>query len=120
MFLGMAFFKTGILTGKASARIYWLMFIGGLGLGLLLSYYRQQNVISNHFSQFEFNKNVAFDYYQAARMLRSLGFFGFIMLLYKSAWFKWLFALLRPVGQMAFTNYLMQSLLAVCSFMELV
>ncbi len=111
MFLGMAFFKTGILTGKASARIYWLMFIGGLGLGLLLSYYRQQNVISNHFSQFEFNKNVAFDYYQAARMLRSLGFFGFIMLLYKSARFKWLFALFRPVGQMAFTNYLMQSLI---------
>ena len=33
------------------------------------------------------------------------------MLLYKSGLFKWLFALLRPVGQMAFTNYLMQSLL---------
>jgi uncharacterized protein len=33
------------------------------------------------------------------------------MLLYKSGWFKWLFALTRPVGQMAFTNYLMQSVL---------
>jgi uncharacterized protein len=33
------------------------------------------------------------------------------MLLYKSRLFKWLFALMRPVGQMAFTNYLMQSLL---------
>jgi uncharacterized protein len=33
------------------------------------------------------------------------------MLLYKSGLFKWLFALMRPVGQMAFTNYLMQSLI---------
>ena len=31
MFLGMAFFKTGVLTGNASSKIYWLMFIGGLG-----------------------------------------------------------------------------------------
>jgi uncharacterized protein len=36
------------------------------------------------------------------------------MLMYKSGFFKWLFALMRPVGQMAFTNYLMQSLL--CGF----
>ncbi|MBL0274431.1 MAG: DUF418 domain-containing protein [Chitinophagaceae bacterium] len=32
------------------------------------------------------------------------------MLLYKSGLFKWLFALMRPVGQMAFYQYLMQSL----------
>lgn len=111
MFLGMAFFKNGILLGKASNKIYWLLFIGGLGLGLLLSWYRQQNVIDNHFSQFEYSKNVSLDYFQLARALRSLGFFGLIMLLYKSGWFKWFFALFRPVGQMAFTNYLMQSLI---------
>ena len=34
--------------------------------------------------------------------------------MYKSGFFQWFFALLRPVGQMAFTNYLMQSLL--CGF----
>lgn len=111
MFLGMAFFKNGILTGNAPAKVYWLLFVGGLGLGLLLSWYRQQNVITNHFSQFEYSKNVSFDCYQLARMLRSLGFFGLIMLLYKSGWFKWLIELFRPVGQMAFTNYLMQSLI---------
>jgi uncharacterized protein len=32
------------------------------------------------------------------------------MLLYKSGLFNWFFAMMRPVGQMAFTNYLMQSL----------
>ena len=52
-----------------------------------------------------------FEYYEISRAFRSLGIFGLIMLMYKSGWFKWFFALLRPVGQMAFTNYLMQSLL---------
>lgn len=116
MFLGMAFFKTGLLTGNASSKVYWLLFIGGLGLGLLLSYYNQKAIIDTHFSGYEYAKGVSFNFYQVQRMLRSLGFFGLIMLLYKSGWFKWLFALFRPVGQMAFTNYLMQSFIGALFF----
>ena len=116
MFLGMAFFKTGILTGNASGKSYWLLFIGGLGIGLLLSYYNQKAVLDTNFSQYEYTKNVSLNFYQVQRMLRSLGFFGLIMLLYKSGWFKWFFALFRPVGQMAFTNYLMQSLIGFIFF----
>src|SRR5688572_12543577 len=116
MFLGMAFFKTGIITGNASSKIYWLLFIGGLGLGLLLSHFNQKAVVDNHFSQYEYTKNVSFNFYQVQRMLRSLGFFGFIMLMYRSGIFKWFFAIFRPVGQMAFTNYLMQSLIGALFF----
>jgi len=116
MFLGMAFFKTGVITGNASSKIYWLMFIGGLGLGLLLSQFNQKAVVDNHFSQFEYTKNVSFNFYQVQRMFRSLGLFGLIMLMYKSGIFKWFFAIFRPVGQMAFTNYLMQSLIGALFF----
>jgi uncharacterized protein len=116
MFLGMAFFKTGIMTGDVSTGIYWILCIGGLGLGLLLSYYQQEDIIKNHFNHFEYSKNVAFNDFQLARMLRSTGFFAFIMLLYKSGRVNWFFNLLRPVGQMAFTNYLMQSLLGALFF----
>jgi len=111
MFLGMSFFKSGILTGQASAKIYWGLFIGGLGLGLILSYFRLQPLIDYKFNEFDITKNVLFQFYEISRTFRALGIFGLIMLLYKSGWFKWFFALLRPVGQMAFTNYLMQSLL---------
>jgi len=111
MFLGMAFFKTGILTGLAPTKIYWALFIGGLGLGLTLSYFRLQPLIDYKFYRFDIVKNVLFECYELSRTLRAVGIFGLIMLLYKSGWFKWLFALMRPVGQMAFTNYLMQSLL---------
>lgn len=39
MFLGMAFFKLGILTGAASPKIYWHMLAIGLSVGAILSYY---------------------------------------------------------------------------------
>jgi uncharacterized protein len=111
MFLGMAFYKNGVLTGKAKARIYWGLFIIGLGVGLVLSYFRLQPLINSEFNYFSYIKNSPFEFYEISRTFRALGILGFIMLLYKSGWFKWLFALMRPVGQMAFTNYLMQSLL---------
>jgi uncharacterized protein len=111
MFLGMAFFKSRIITGNASTKIYWILFIAGLGVGLVLSYFRLQPLIENKFNRFDYTKNVSFEFYEISRTFRAIGIFGLIMLLYKSGWFKWLFALMRPVGQMAFTNYLMQSLL---------
>ena len=64
-----------------------------------------------NFNNYEIIKQTKFELYEVARTIRSIGVFAVIMLLYKSGLFKWLFALMRPVGQMAFTNYLMQSLL---------
>ena len=111
MFLGMAFYKSGVLTANVSSKVYWLMFIVGLGAGLTLSWAFLQPSINYRFNEFDYIRNVRFEFYEISRTLRSLGIFAFIMLLYKSGWFKWLFTLMRPVGQMAFTNYLMQSLL---------
>ena len=116
MFLGMAFYKNGVLTGNASSKVYWLLFIIGLGVGLLISYYRIKPMLDTRFNQFEYVKKIPFEYYELSRTLRSLGIFGLIMLMYKSGWFKWIFWITRPVGQMAFTNYLMQSLLCAIYF----
>lgn len=111
MFIGMAFFKNGVLVGNASSRTYWLMLIIGIGVGLVLSWFRLQPLIEHQFNKFTYTKQVQFEYYEISRVFRAIGIFGFIMLLYKSGWFKWFFKLMRPVGQMAFTNYLAQSLL---------
>ncbi|HYF32544.1 MAG TPA: DUF418 domain-containing protein [Chitinophagaceae bacterium] len=112
MLVGMAFYKNGWLLGKAPSWIYWLMFIGGFGLGLPISYCRLQSFIDAGFNEFYYTRDVSFTYYEVSRLFRSFGFFGLVMLLYKSGVFNWLFALMRPVGQMAFTNYLLQSLIA--------
>lgn len=111
MFLGMAFFKLGILTGKARTGVYWWMFIIGMGVGLLLSWLRVETYLQYQFNPFDYKKNVVIDYHNLDRTFRALGIFAFIMLLYKSGMVKWFFGLMRPVGQMAFTNYLVQSLL---------
>ena len=111
MFLGMALFKSGLLMGNGSVKTYLLLFIIGMGGGLVLSYFRLQPQIDCKFDFYQYTKTVRFEFYEISRAFRSVGLFAFIMLLYKSGWFKWLFALMRPVGQMAFTNYLTQSLL---------
>lgn len=116
MFIGMAFYKQGILTGDAPAKIYWGLFIIGLGAGLVVSYFRLQPILLAKFNRFTYTKSIAFEYYELSRTLRSLGIFGLIMLLYKSGLFGWLFKLMKPVGQMAFTNYLMQSLVCAIYF----
>jgi uncharacterized protein len=118
MFIGMAFFKMGVLTGTAPVKVYAWMCIIGLGIGLTLSYLRLQPIIKYNFNWFEYVKNISFQFYELSRTFRAIGIFGLIMLLYKSGWFKWQFALLRPVGQMAFTNYLGQSLLCGIFFYE--
>ena len=114
MLLGLAFFKLKILQGEAKTKIYAWMAIIGLGVGLPLSYLFVTYDVNHNFNWYEITKNKVFDFYEIQRFVHSLGIFGLIMLMYKSGWFKWFFALLRPVGQMAFTNYLTQSIM--CGF----
>lgn len=111
MFIGLAFFKLGILQGEAKTKVYAWMAAIGLGVGLPVSYLFVHYDVSYNFNWFEIVKNKKFEFYELQRFIHSIGIFGLIMLLYKSGWFKWLFALMRPVGQMAFTNYLMQSVM---------
>ncbi|HRX93969.1 MAG TPA: DUF418 domain-containing protein [Chitinophagaceae bacterium] len=111
MFLGLAFFKLKILQGEAKTKVYAWMAVIGLGIGLPLSYMFVRNDVNYNFNHFEIVRNKAFEFYEIQRFVHSIGLFGLIMLLYKSGWFKWLFKLLRPVGQMAFTNYLTQSIM---------
>jgi uncharacterized protein len=111
MFLGLAFFKLGIIQGESTLTTYVVMTVLGLGVGLFISFLRLQSFLAFDFNFFEITKNTNFAFYEISRFVRAIGIFGFIMVLYKSGWFKWLFSLMRPVGQMAFTNYLMQSVI---------
>jgi len=111
MFLGIAFYKNGILIGKASMKTYLSMFVVCFGLGVVLTWLRLEPQIRLNFDFFQYTKQVPYEIYEVSRSFRAVGILGLIMVLYKSGLFKWLFALMRPVGQMAFTNYLMQSLM---------
>lgn len=108
MLLGMGFYKTGIITATHSFKTYLFLFILGFGIGLPLSYFQLQPEIQFDFNRFEIVKNTVFGVKQISRFFRTMGFLGLIMLLYKSGRVKWFFKLMQPVGQMAFTNYILQ------------
>ena len=116
MFLGMAFFKSGIIQGENSTKIYFWITIIGLIFGLFLSWYFLQPIIKYEFNNYEVIKNKTFEFYELQRFIRSVGIFGMIMLLYKTGWLKLFFYLMKPVGRMAFTNYISQSVICALLF----
>lgn len=116
MFIGMAFYKSGILTGNTNTKIYFFFCVAGLGFGALLSWLHLKPAITAGYNWFELAKIKTISFFELGRTFRTIGFFGLIMLVYKSGWFQWMFNLFRPVGQMAFTNYLAQSIIALILF----
>ena len=92
------------------------MTVLGLGLGLLITWFHLKDRIDVRYNWFELTRYKSLSYFELGRTLRTLGIFGLLMLMYKSGFFKWFFALFRPVGQMAFTNYLSQSIFAFILF----
>lgn len=116
MFAGMAFLKLGILTGKASVKLYAAMAVIGLSIGLGINWYRLDILQKADFNYYAFVKQMPLNVYETGRIFRSVGLLGLLMLLYKSNRFHWLFKIMKPVGQMAFTNYLSHSLIGAIVF----
>jgi uncharacterized protein len=114
MLIGMAFFKLGIIQGNAPLKIYGWMAATGLIAGLILSYLFLKPSLKYNFEHYEVIKHKYFEIYEIQRFVRSIGVFGLIMLAFKSGFLKRVFSWMRPVGQMAFTNYLAQSV--ICAF----
>jgi uncharacterized protein len=74
MFLGMAFFKNGVITGTKRIRTYWGMFLIGLGFGLPLSYLRiHPDMTTYNFSHYLHIKHTSIDFYPISRTFRTIG-----------------------------------------------
>lgn len=116
LFIGMALFKWGVLTGERSKGFYWMMLLLGYAIGLPLSYYMLKVMGGSGFDPSKYFDKLYIQYYQEKRFFLAMGHIGFIMLLYKYGILKWLLNALAKVGQMAFTNYLSQSIICAIIF----
>src|SRR4030095_10724219 len=105
----MALFKWGVLTGKLPKLFYWILLIVGYGFGLMIGYEYLNDLIAAKFDRSLIADKMGWDLYQFKRLFMSMGHIGLILLLYKYGLFRKVFDILSKVGQMAFTNYLMQS-----------
>ena len=117
MLLGMALFKWGFFSNKLPTRTYWLMLLAGYGVGIPISWIDVsllQQLVSNTalFADSQWISPALG--YDAQRALIGLGHASVLLLLYRSGLVSWLMKALANVGQMAFSNYILQTL--CCTF----
>jgi uncharacterized protein len=115
-FMGMAFYKSGFLLGKKSNLVYVLTALAGIGAGLFINYLFVREQYHLRFDYYEFTRQWKFSYYEIRRVLQTTGYLSLLILLYKLIPFRKVMSIFAPVGQMAFTNYLSQSIITSIFF----
>ncbi|MBX9581366.1 MAG: DUF418 domain-containing protein [Gemmataceae bacterium] len=123
MLLGVALYRWGFLTGGWSGRDYRRMMLVGYGLGLPLAAYSfyhgsvQDPTIEAGLRRM---KEIPVQWlgliYPFQRILLVLGHVSALILLYRAGYARGLFRRLEAAGQMAFTNYVMQSVICTLIF----
>lgn len=115
MMLGMALFMTGGLQGRWSRRQYAAMMLGGYGVGIVVNALEAWSVVRSDFDPVvnTFSWLVS---YELGRVPTTLGHVALFMLVWKSGWCASAMQRLAAVGRMAFTNYLMQSVIGLLLF----
>ncbi len=113
--LGIFLFRTGILTGHRSEKFYWVLMILGYVVGFGWGYLQKTATLRANFDPFRFQEETLFpvSLYQIHRIGTTLGHMSLVILMWKNGLFKWILGPLSKMGQMAFTNYLGQSI--ICS-----
>lgn len=123
MLLGLALYKWGFLTGQWTKRQYWQVLWIGYGIGLPLVIY------SFYFSFLHYPsieaalarlERVPIEWtgliYPFQRILLVMAHVAAIILIFQSGALQGLFKRLEAVGQMAFTNYIMHSVICTLFF----
>lgn len=117
MFLGMALFSWGFFTNKLSTSTYTIWLLIGYGIGIPIAY-QLMNIeftsVANRTAFVDRWTMNPFVFRESRRVLITIGHASLVMLVFRSKIVPWLMRALANVGQMAFTNYLMQSI--ICTF----
>jgi uncharacterized protein len=110
-FIGMALFKLDVITGKRSLSFYWMLMVISLAIGYALSYQTMKGFIDVRMNEYYFWERIGLRSYQFRRLAQALGYMSLIILLFRYNVLSFLWKWLGKVGQMAFSNYLMQQII---------
>jgi uncharacterized protein len=114
MFIGMGLMKLGVLSAERSMGTYAKMTAAGYLVGIPLNIFTAWTVIQSNFDPVV--QSFTHLGYDVGRLSVALGHLGVIMLLCKSGAIGWLTGSLGVVGQMALSNYVLQSVIGVIVF----
>jgi uncharacterized protein len=114
MMIGLALFKWGFLSGNAAVWVYWL--VAALGAAALAAVAYQAQL--NQAAGFEFihMQSRGSLVNPALSILMTLFYASLLVLCVKFGVLSFLTSALAPVGQMAFTNYIAQSVIMTMIF----
>lgn len=112
MLIGIALLRMGIITAARPPATYWKMVFGGYAVGLTVNYIEVAALLRADFSPLSIlETGISYD---LGRLAMTVGHLGLIMLFCRSGWIPWLQRGLSALGRMAFTNYIMHSI--ICAF----
>jgi uncharacterized protein len=114
MLIGMALLKLGVLGAERSTRTYLMMMLGGYAVGIALGMRELGIVLASNFTLPGYAE--AGETYQFSRLAMVVGHLGLLLLVIRSGLVGWLQRGLAAVGQMALSNYLMQTLICTWLF----
>ena len=115
MLLGMALFKLGILSAKRSDNFYLQMILFGLIPGcLIITFGVWENFHADWPMDYSMFIGNQFNYIGSVGV--ALGYIAIVMLICKSVKYEGFKNLFGAVGKMAFTNYILMSLIAMFIF----
>jgi uncharacterized protein len=115
MLLGMALFKSGVLSAAKSNAYYIRMTLIGLVCGLALS---SMGVYQNFEAEWEmgYSRFVGSQFNYFGSIFTALGYIGIVMLIAKSHVLQGFKKVMSAVGKMAFTNYILMSMIGMFIF----
>ena len=119
MFIGMGLLVLGFFSNKFSTSTYVMLLVVGYGIGIPLgwAYFKGFVAWSSDFGQYvDAWRSPHWQIYDFRRIFLCLGHASLLMLIFRSRIVPWLMKALAAVGQMAFTNYLVQSILCTLFF----
>ncbi len=115
MLAGMALMKWGIISAEKSNRFYVVTLVSGLVIGLsLIGYGVSQNIAHNWSIEYSLYSGTTPNYWGS--LLVALAYLSFWMLLCKNQWWGGLRRSLARIGRMAFSNYILQTLICTTLF----
>ena len=118
MFIGMALFRLGFFSNKLSTSTYAMGLLLGYSIGIPLGWYLLEGeLMSLNFGSYVDTYRVPhWQLYDFKRVFLAVGHASLIMLIYRSRIVPWLMKALANVGQMAFSNYLLHSIICTLFF----
>jgi uncharacterized protein len=114
MLLGMALLKLGVLSGEAPARTHLLLMVLGYALGLAVNLFEVRQLQAANFATDVLVRSYLT--YDLGRIPTTLGHLGLIGLMCRYASCGATNRMFAAVGQMALSNYLLQSFICMLLF----